>query len=386
LGNNTLKTIGFVGMIVVGAASVFTPLVVVGLLALASAYNGTYLGDLTWLWAGLAGLSALLGAWFIVQGVRGLRGRPSSPFRLARPWAWVALLALTVILIAATPSDAPAAGLMKVLAALLPGMALLAFVSRRLAGADEPPTWRQVAAQVSATLTVSLAWSVFWEILALVGLVLMVGIALALLPGGAQQMEQMGEQFSDPSFIASGEFLRQPAVLAFLLVLMAGFVPIIEEIGKLLAVSALALARRPSRAQALAWGIAGGVTFSVYEAAFADPFSGAVAGIAILRVGAMLIHASTAALTAWGLWEWLRRRRPGRFALGLALAVALHSTWNVLAIVAAALQTAAGSAWATGLMAAAFGVLSIGAGVVLAFALEPSRLVHVLHIERGEDR
>ncbi|MBC7259624.1 MAG: PrsW family intramembrane metalloprotease [Chloroflexi bacterium] len=386
MGNDTLKTIGFVGMIVVGAASVFMPPVVVGLLALASAYNGTYLGDFTGLWAGLAGLSALLGGWFIVQGARGLRGRPSSPFRLARPWVWVALLALTVILIAATPSDAPAAGLMKVLAALLPGMALLAFVSRRLAGAHEPPTWRQVAAQVSAALTVSLGWSIFWEVLALVGLVLMVGIALALLPDGAQQMEQMGEQFSDPRFIASGEFLRQPAVLAFLLVLMAGFVPIIEEAGKLLAVGALALAHRPSRAQALAWGIAGGVTFSVYEAAFADPFSGAVASIAILRVGAMLIHASTAALTAWGLWEWLRRRRPGRFALGLTLAVALHSTWNVLAIVATALQTAAGSAWATGLMAAVFGLLSMGAGVVLALALEPSRLVHVLHIERGEDR
>ncbi len=386
MDNDTLKTIGFVGMILVGAASVLLPLVVVGFLALSAIYNEIPLGDMTGLWAGLAGLSALLGGWFIVQGVKGLRHRPSAPFCIARPWLWVGLLALAIALIAASADSQAIGGLAQVLGALLPGIALLAFVSQRLAHAPQPATWRQVAAQTSATLTFSLWWSMFWEVLALVGMAVLVGVVLGLSPDGMRTLEEMREQFSDPSFLASGEMLRQPGVVAFLLVLLAGFVPVIEEVGKVLAVGVLALAHRPSRAQALTWGITCGVTFSVYEAAFANPFPGAGAAIAVLRVGAMLIHASTVALTAWGLWEWISHRRPGRFFLGLALAMGLHSAWNVLAIAVAVLQTATDSPWIAALVAGVFLLLSVGAAIVLRLALEPSRLVHVLHIERGEDR
>lgn len=386
MDNDAVKTIGFVGMIVIGAASVLMPVLIVALLSLVAAYNGLPLGDITGLWVGLAGLSALLGGWFIVQGVQGLRRRPSSPFRIARPWLWVAGLLLTIALIAASAETAAVGGVAQVVGALLPGIALLAFVSQRLAHAARPATWRQIAAQVSATLTVSLWWSVFWEVVVLVGLAIVVGAVVGLLPGGMQTLEQMSEQFSDPSLLAGGAIWRNPGVVAFLLVLMAGFVPVVEEAGKVLAVGMLALARRPSRAQALMWGITCGVTFSVYEAAFANPYPMSSAVLVTLRVGAMLIHGTTAALTAWGLWEWLARRKPGRLALGIALAVALHSVWNVAAISAAALQATTDSPWLIGMMAAPFLALSAGAASVLARALEPSQLVHVLHIERGEDR
>ncbi len=386
MDNDALKTIGFVGMILIGVASVFLPLVVVALLALAATYKGLPFADLSGLWAGLAGLSALLGGWFIVQGAQGLRRRPSSPVHIARPWLWVGLLALAIALVAGFSNSTAIGGIAQVLGVLLPGIALLAFVSQRLAGADRPATWRQTAAQVSATLTVSLWWSMFWELLAVVGLVMLVGIVIGLSADGMRALEEMREQFSDPAFIASGEILRRPGVIAVLLVLMAGAVPVIEEVGKVLAVGALALARRPSRAQALMWGITCGVTFSIYEAAFANPFPMGSAALVILRAGAMLIHAGTATLTAWGLWEWLAQRRPGRFALGLALAMGLHSAWNVLAVAAGVFQTIAEPAPILGALAAGFVLLSAGAAIVLRLALEPSRLVRVLHIERGEDR
>lgn len=386
MDTDTLKTIGLIAMILVGAASVFLPPVLVGLLALIATYNGTPLAEMLSLWAGLAGLSALLGGWIIAQGVAGLRRRPSSPLFIARPWLWVALLAVALVLSAAALDSPTVGGIAQVLGALLPGIALLSFASQRLARADSPPTWRQVTAQVSTTLTVSFGWSLFGEILALVGLAFIVGVAVGFFPDGVRAMEQLREQFSAPSAIARGEMLQHPGVLAFLLVLMAGFVPPIEEIGKLLAVGVLALARRPSRAQALAWGLTCGITFSIYEAAFANPFPGVGAVILVLRVGAMLVHGTAATLTAWGLWEWLARRKPGRLALGMALAIALHSVWNVLAISTAVFQTATDSVRLIALMAVPFGMLSIGAGVVLARALEPLQLVHVLHIERGEDR
>ncbi len=385
MDRNSLKIIGFVLMIVVGASSVFMPVLVVAILALIAAYNALPIGEMSGLWAGLAGLSALLGGWFIVQGVQGLRGRPSAPFYIARPWLWVALLVLTLGLIAVASDAAAIGGVAQVLGALLPGIALLAFASQGLAFAAGPATWRQIAAQVSATLTVSLGWSIFLEIVALAGLAFAVGVVLSLLPDGLSTLEQLQEQFADPSGLIGTDIWSNPGVLAFFLVLMAGLVPPIEEIGKLLAVGMLALAHRPSRAQALMWGIACGVTFSVYEAAFANPYPGVGAVVLALRVGAMLIHATTAALTAWGLWEWLARRKPGFLALGLALAIALHGAWNVVAILWVALQATTGSPWLIGLIAAPFLALSVGAAGVLARVLEPSQLVHVLHIERGED-
>lgn len=386
MDNEVVRTIGLVGMILVGAASIFMPLVAVALVSLVAAYNGLPLGDVGGLWAALAGLSALLGGWFIIQGVQGLRRRPSSPFRIARPWVWVALLILTIGLIAASADSPAVGGPAQALGALLPGIALLAIVSRRLADAARPATWRQVAGQVSATLTISLWWSMFWEVVALIGLAIVASLAIGLLPDGAQALEQMREQFSDPSLLAGEAIWRNPGVVAFLLVLMAGFVPVTEEVGKVLAVGMLALVRRPSRAQALMWGITCGVTFSVYEAAFANPYPMSSAAFVTLRVGAMLIHGTTASLTAWGLWEWLTRRKPGRLALGMALAIALHSAWNVMAISAAALQATTDSPWLIGLIAALFLAMSIGAAGILARALEPLQLVHVLHIERGEDR
>lgn len=386
MDTDTLKTIGLIAMILVGAASVFLPAVLVGLLALMATYHGTPLAEISGLWTGLAGLSALLGGWLIVQGVAGLRRRPSSPLFIAHPWLWVALFAVTLVLIAAAPESPTVGGIAQVLGALLPGIALLSFASRRLARAGSPATWRQIAAQVSTTLTVSLGWSLFLEILALMGLAFIVGVVAGLFPDGMRAVEQVREQFSDPSAIARGEMLQHPGVLAFLLVVTAGFVPPIEEMGKLLAVGVLALARRPSRAQALAWGLTCGITFSIYEAAFANPFPGVGAVTLVLRMGAMPVHGTAATLTAWGLWEWLARRKPGRLALGMALAIALHSAWNVLAISTAVFQTATDSARLIALMAVPFGMLSIGAGVVLARALEPLQLVHVLHIERGEDR
>lgn len=385
MDKNSLKPIGFVLMIVVGASSVFMPVLVVAILALIAAYNALPIGEMSGLWAGLAGLSALLGGWFIVQGVQGLRGRPSAPFYIARPWLWVALLVLTLGLIAVASDAAAIGGVAQVLGALLPGIALLAFASQGLAFAAGPATWRQIAAQVSATLTVSLGWSIFLEIVALAGLAIAVGVVLSLLPDGLSTLEQLQEQFADPSVLIGTDIWSNPGVLAFFLVLMAGLVPPIEEIGKLLAVGMLALVHRPSRAQALMWGIACGVTFSVYEAAFANPYPGVGAVVLALRVGAMLIHATTAALTAWGLWEWLARRKPGFLALGLALAIALHGAWNVVAISWVALQATTDSPWLIGLLAAPFLALSVGAAGVLARVLEPSQLVHVLHIERGED-
>jgi hypothetical protein len=367
VNRDSLKTIGFVGMIIIGAASVLLPVLVATLLAFVAAAQTLPLSRVSPLWASLAALSALLGVWLVAQGIGGLRKRPSPPFRLPSPGLWIALFLLAAGALAAAPGNATLAGVASVLAALLPGLALLSFASRRLADAPGPATTRQIAAQTGAALTISLWWSMFWEIVALVVLAAIAGILLGATSGGLEGLEQLTERWSDPSFIASGEFLRQPAVLAFLLVLLAVFVPVIEEIGKLLAVGMLALARRPSRAQAVMWGITCGATFSVYEAAFANPFSGTGAMIAVLRVGALLVHCCAASLTALGLYEWISQRRARYFFLSLGLSMGLHSAWNALAIVMGSAMVVGGVAPlpAGALTIASFGLLSLGAAYIL---------------------
>jgi hypothetical protein len=324
LNRQSLKSIGFVGMILIGAASVLLPVLLAALLALVASARTLSPGSNP-LWASLAALSALLGVWLIAQGIAGLRKCPSQTLSLPKPWLWIASFALAAWVLAVAPGNSAVVGVASVLAALLPGLALLSFASRRLMDAPGPATWRQIAAQTGAALTVSLWWSMFWEIVALVGLAILSGFLSAVTPGGREALGQLGERLSDPSSLAYGDFLRQPAVLAVLLVLMSGFVPVIEEVGKLLGVGLLALARRPSRAQAVMWGITCGATFSIYEAAFANPFSGSGALIAVLRVGALLVHCCAASLTALGLYEWISQRQVRYFFLSLVLSMALHS-------------------------------------------------------------
>jgi len=250
---------------------------------------------------------------------------------------------------------------------------LLSIASRRLRGEPGPATWRQVAAQAGATLTVSIWWSMLWEIVALLGLAMVAGLLISALPGGMETLQQLGERWSDPSSIISGDILLEPAMLAFLFVLMSGFVPVIEEIGKVLAVGALALARRPSRAQAVMWGLTCGATFSIYEAAFGNPFSTSAAMVSVGRVGALLIHCCAVSLTALGLYEWISQRRARWFFLSLGLSMSLHAAWNALAIAlsAAMAMDAAAAGAAQVIILSALGLLSLGAAYVLARITKP---------------
>lgn len=374
MNRSGLKSVGFVGMIVIGAGAVVLPLAAAALLGLVASARALPTDRMTSLWAALAALSAILGVWLIAQGVGGLRGRPSRPARLPMPVAWIVLFALAAGALAAAPDNALVVGAASVLAALFPGLALLSLVSRRLSAGSGPPTWRQVAAQTGATLTLSLWWSMALEIIVLVGLAMAAGIAVGAATGDPGWFLQWSERWADPSSIAGGELFQQPEVLAFLLILLSGFVPVIEEIGKLLAVGALALARRPSRVQAVMGGITCGATFSVYEAALANPLGGTGAMIAVMRVGALLVHCCAACMTALGLWEWISQHRARYFFLSLGLSIGLHAAWNALAISLSAAMTmdAAAAVAAQVIALSALSLLSLGAAYVLARITKPA--------------
>jgi hypothetical protein len=319
-------------------------------------------GEAARAFGGAALLSVVVGAWIGWQGIRGLMRRPSRPFRLPARWLWLAALgALLVLLLAAEPVAGAAAGILRILLAVLPACALLSLITHRLRDAPAPATWRQVAAQVGSTLTIAIGWSMLWEFL----VVLVIALVASLVVGAAAP--ELLQGLEEPLLASDADLLRHPGVLALILAIVAGAIPVIEEVGKFLAVGALFLVRRPSRAQALVWGIVSGATFGVYEAALANRLAdpGAGAAVAVLRVGALLIHSCTAALISLGFYEWVSHRHAGRFFTGLGMGIGLHAIWNALAVGLSAALSLGGADWVLALAIALGAFLALSAGTAL---------------------
>ena len=218
-----------------------------------------------------------------------------------------------------------------------------------------------------------MSWSFLWEIVAVAAVLIGAGVVIGVSPGGLESLEEWSQRFSDPLALQGGEFLLEPGVLAILLALSAGVIPIIEETGKALGMGMLALVRRPTRAQAIAWGLVTGAVFGVLEASFTQyPNTQTGAMLAVLRAGALLMHCCTATMTAVGLYEWVSQRRPRWFFVSLGLSIGLHAAWNAVAVAFAPLS-AAGSRWVPGqmLLLGMFAILSGGAAFILVLLTKP---------------
>jgi hypothetical protein len=90
--------------------------------------------------------------------------------------------------------------------------------------------------------------------------------------------------------------------------------------------------RRPTMPEAVVWGLASGAGFALAEALF-NSISGldSWAGVAMLRVGASLLHCFTGGLMGLAWYYLLAERRWG-YTLGLyATSVSIHGLWNALA-------------------------------------------------------
>lgn len=369
VNRRTLRTVGLVLMVVVGAGGVLLPLLGAALLALGAVMAQFPWGEAAYAFGSMALLSAVAGAWVAWQGIRGLLQRPARPFAVPGRWLWLAGLAVLLLFLVLRESVGSAeAALLRILAALLPACALLSLVSHRLRSVSRPATWRQVAAQIGSTLTVAIGWSVFWELL-----VVFVVALLAAFAVGAAAPELL-QGWERPPLVSDADLLGHPGMLALLLAIVAGAIPVIEEVGKFLAVGVLFLARRPSRAQALVWGIVSGAAFGVYEAALANPLTdpGVGAAVAVLRVGALLIHSCATALTSLGFYEWIVQRRPQWFFASMGMAIGLHAVWNALAVALSAAVSlgGAGTGPAVAIALGTFFILSVGAALILHKATE----------------
>ena len=127
-------------------------------------------------------------------------------------------------------------------------------------------------------------------------------------------------------------YLVNPLVILLVFVVLAGLVPLIEELIKPVAVWLLA-GRLHSPAQGFALGALSGAGFALVEGLVA----GSSAGdgwyvLVVARAGGSLMHILATGLMGWGIASAWQERRILRLIGSYALSVSMHGLWNGMTV------------------------------------------------------
>ncbi len=268
-------------------------------------------------YAGSAAISAAAGAVLFWHGAGALTGVPSRGYRPPAFWK-PALVALAAIGAGAVLVQRDAAlwlvPFLHIVAVLLPGLAILALVSRtgRRAGLQARSSWREV------TLMVAYGAALAAFVAGFVNTILLVAEFLPFL-----------QTFNRRAV----DLLNDRTALILLLIGISVLAPLDEEFCKGFGVRLLQR-HHPTRYQAFLWGLASGVGFGMVEAnaygagAFNQSPYRWWDGV-LLRGAASSLHALTSSIVGIG-WFYLFRGSRKRFAGCYLLAVSLHGSWNAL--------------------------------------------------------
>lgn len=333
------------------------------LLSLAGQPGADALG-VTTIGTSMAALGLGVGGALAWAGYAGMQRRPSPPFRPGARWFWGCLASLGLALgigqsLVSFDLWAPVTfPLFHVLGVTLPAIAILILVGRRVGNSVPAPTQRQVIGQLALGAFGATAISFSLEVMvAVVGLVI-AGAVMALMPGGPAQLAELQAILADPTQLQDvqtlADWLLKPGVLLAVALLLVVVVPMIEEGAKSIGVPLLALwtGGNPTPARGWLWGIAVGTGFAIFEGLFNSAASLPLwAGIALLRVGATAMHATTAGLTGLGWTRTLASRHPLRLCSparasgrigrawpllgGYLASTTLHGLWNGLTVLMA---------------------------------------------------
>jgi len=339
--------------------------------------------------ASLIALGMGLGLPLAWQGLNSLRGRPSRPFR---PWP-TSLLAAIFVVAAVCGQAILSFDLLPplafppfhVLATALPPLIILAFAGRRLSQAGV--RWRDVILHLSSGAFLAALGAFSLEGVSALLLSLAVFAIVALTPGGEAWLQELVANLSNPAWLQDPNNLRQlllsPAVLGILASLLTVIAPLIEEFLKPIGV-AITGYRRPSRAQAFLWGLAGGAGFALVEGLF----NGAIAlegwgAMVVMRVGAAAMHCLGSGLMALGWHHLFVTRRPWHLLAAYAASVSLHGLWNAAAggmvVVSLTMAPAAGELAPGGLAA-----LFLLAFLILLALLAGFSIYYLVNLLRAE--
>lgn len=299
----------------------------------------------------MAALGLGVGGALAWAGYEGSRGRPSRPFRPEMRWFWCCLVGLALALLIGqllisldlgAPLTFPP---FHVVGVALPAIAMLALVGRGVKASTSAPTGRQMIGQLALGAFGATAIAFTLEAMVAVAGLVIGGMTIALAPGGLEQLAELQDILTDPARLQNPQtlahWLLKPGILVPAATMLIIVAPAIEEGAKSIGVPLLALRRKPTPAQGWLWGMAVGAGFAVAEGLFNSAANLSFwAGVALLRIGATAMHATTAGLTGLGWARTLASRRPLRLGSGQALpllgsylaSVTLHGLWNGLTV------------------------------------------------------
>jgi len=221
------------------------------------------------------------------------------------------------------------------LASLFPPLLILAAVVRPLVRAGISISRRDLVLNLASGAFIATNVAITLELLAVLALVIVALVVLAVTPGGMEAMELWADRFSASQLTNDISWLqdlaRNPWLVAAAGSILVIVAPAAEEALKGMGVLFLGY-RRPTRAQAFAWGVAGGAGFALAEGLFNGALGLQSWGFtAFARAAAAVLHATGGGLTGLGWQSLLATRRPGRFLGFYLFAVALHGLWNAAA-------------------------------------------------------
>ena len=287
--------------------------------------------------AASAFLMVVAGAALTFHGISELMGEASGASWL--PPALLAVPAFAVVVAAGglvMTMEEPAAALMPplhLLAAVLPGVALVGLAARGGLGWREPgcrPTWRQVSLAIGFTIALATMLSSLAEAL------LDGGILVAFL--ASKEAFAGAASFDDVADVLDGfeGFLSNREEVALALLTVAVVPPLVEEAAKGLGVRLLISPQTPRRT-AFVLGVVAGASFGTVEAllfglgGLNDPDT-AWWSLMLMRAGSTASHALASGLVGLGWYHVLAVRRPLTGSLYYVAAVALHGVWNALIV------------------------------------------------------
>lgn len=269
-------------------------------------------------------------------------------YRPANEWAVIASIAVFgfVFALAWLAGFAPQAVKSAALAVLsIPGIAIPVYWLLRFGARDW--WWRNPKRGYGLTtfsFGISVPFIILLEVLIAAVILLMLAIGVS---GNPRFLEWLSSIRNNPSWLQTdptrlfGEveaFISLPSILGWLLVVIAGIMPLVEELFKTLGVWVIQ-PRRPSPAESFTAGLISGGGFALIEGLlsvnsiqvgliqFAD-----WVGLIVGRFGGSLLHILTGGIIGLAIGKFWQTRKIGSLLFAYLASWILHAAWNTLAV------------------------------------------------------
>lgn len=278
----------------------------------------------------------------IVLAVRELYGeplrlRPVNGFRLAS--LALVVWALLVAVFNYIETSAAAIYLLPPLILLVTTLPLWWYVEYARRGLpDRQPSRLWGLAGFSSAVTMPLVLVV--SALVLVVVFILVGVGISADPALQVQLERFMLQMQSPNMdsdtlaLMANQWMQNPLVIAGVLAVIAGILPLVEELFKTLAVWLYA-GDRLTAAEGFMAGLMCGGSFALWEnlSVMSSVGDGSGTMTLLVRVGTGLLHITTAGLVGWGIASAVQNKRGlPRLAGAYVVSGLLHCTWNAASV------------------------------------------------------